>query len=142
MTSNAVPRWWLPTTVVALLWNLLGCMAYLMDVRMTPEQIAALSPAQQELLNSRPAWAVAASAIAVWGGALGSLGLILRKRWALPVLIASLLGVLGQDFAMFVLADVTAVYGIVPLVLQCIVLLIAIGLILLARRGIARGWIA
>ena len=142
MTTNAVPRWWLPTTIVALLWNLLGCMAYLMDVRMTPEQIAALSPAQQELLNSRPAWAIAASAIAVWGGALGSLGLILRKRWALPVLIASLLGVLGQDFAMFVLADVTAVYGIVPLVLQCIVLLIAIGLILLARRGIARGWIA
>ena len=43
---------------------------------------------------------------------------------------------------MFVLADVTAVYGIVPLVLQCVVLLIAIGLILLARRGIARGWIA
>lgn len=142
MTTNAVPRWWLPITIVALLWNLVGCMAYLMDVRMTPEQIAALTPAQQELLNGRPAWAVAASAIAVWGGALGSLGLILRKRWALPVLIASLLGVLGQDFAMFVLADVTAVYGIVPLVLQCIVLLIAIGLILLARRGIARGWIA
>ena len=142
MTTNAVPRWWLPTTILALLWNLVGCMAYLMDVRMTPEQIAALTPAQQELLNGRPAWAVAASAIAVWGGALGSLGLILRKRWALPVLIASLLGVLGQDFAMFVLADVTAVYGIVPLVLQCVVLLIAIGLILLARRGIARGWIA
>ena len=142
MTTNAVPRWWLPITILALLWNLVGCMAYLMDVRMTPEQIAALTPAQQELLNGRPAWAVAASAIAVWGGALGSLGLILRKRWALPVLIASLLGVLGQDFAMFVLADVTAVYGIVPLVLQCIVLLIAIGLILLARRGIARGWIA
>ena len=142
MTTNAVPRWWLPITIVALLWNLVGCMAYLMYVRMTPEQIAALTPAQQELLNGRPAWAVAASAIAVWGGALGSLGLILRKRWALPVLIASLLGVLGQDFAMFVLADVTAVYGIVPLVLQCIVLLIAIGLILLARRGIARGWIA
>ena len=142
MTTNAVPRWWLPITILALLWNLVGCMAYLMDVRMTPEQIAALTPAQQELLNGRPAWAVAASAIAVWGGALGSLGLILRKRWALPVLIASLLGVLGQDFAMFVLADVTAVYGIVPLVLQCVVLLIAIGLILLARRGIARGWIA
>ena len=142
MTTNAVPRWWLPITILALLWNLFGCVAYLMDVRMTPEQIAALTPAQQELLNGRPAWAVAASAIAVWGGALGSLGLILRKRWALPVLIASLLGVLGQDFAMFVLADVTAVYGIVPLVLQCIVLLIAIGLILLARRGIARGWIA
>ena len=142
MTTNAVPRWWLPITILALLWNLVGCMAYLMDVRMTPEQIAALTPAQQELLNGRPAWAVAASAIAVWGGALGSLGLILRKRWALPVLIASLLGVLGQAFAMFVLADVTAVYGIVPLVLQCIVLLIAIGLILLARRGIARGWIA
>jgi len=142
MTTNAVPKWWLPTTIVALLWNLVGCMAYLMDVRMTPEQIAALTPAQQELLNGRPAWAVAASAIAVWGGALGSLGLILRKRWALPVLIASLLGILGQDFGMFVLADVTAVYGIVPLVLQCVVLLIAIGLILLARRGIARGWIA
>ena len=98
------PKWFLPVSILALVWNLMGCAAYLSDAMLTAEDIAAMDATQQALYNSRPAWAVAATAVAVWGGAAGSLALILRKRWAQPLLIASLLGVIVQDIGLFVLS--------------------------------------
>jgi hypothetical protein len=139
---NATPKWFLPVAMLALLWNLLGCAAYLSDVMRTPEDVARMTPAQQALYAARPAWGVAATAIAVWGGAAGCIGLILRKRWATPLLIASLAGVVVQDVGLFVLSDAAAQAGSVAVVLQGLVLLIAIGLVLLARTASARGWIA
>lgn len=141
MNNSTAPKWLTATAILALIWNALGCVAYLADVRTTPEEIAALPLAQQQLLASRPAWAVAGSAIAVWAGLLGSLGLLLRRRWAFPVFVASLIGVMVQDYALFVVARVTDVLGIVPLVLQALVLLIAVLLVMLARRGVAQGWL-
>jgi hypothetical protein len=84
---------------------------------------------------------VAATAIAVWGGALGCVGLILRKRWALPLLMASLAGVIVQDLALFVMTDAVSVAGPTAAVLQAVVLLVAIGLVVLARRATSRGWL-
>ena len=75
------PKWYLPVAIAALLWNLLGCAAYLADVMLTAEDIATMSAAQQALYASRTWWAVSATAIAVWGGAAGCLGLVWRKRW-------------------------------------------------------------
>ena len=139
---NPAPEWYLPVAILALLWNLLGCAAYLGDVMLTPDDIAKMSPDQQALYAARPAWAVAATAIAVWGGAAGCLGLVLRKRWALPLLLLSLAGVIVQDVALFVVSSAAAQAGTVAYVLQGLVLAIAIGLVLLARKAIARGWIA
>lgn len=136
------PKWYLPVTVVALLWNLLGCAAYLSDVMLTPEDVAAMTPAQQALYASRSAWAVSATAIAVWGGAAGCIGLIWRRRWANPLLLASLAGVIVQDIGLFVLTDAGAKSGPAAFVLQGLVLAIAIGLVVLGRRAAARGWLA
>jgi hypothetical protein len=138
---NTAPKWFLPVAGVALLWNLVGCAAYLSDVMLTPDDMAKMDAAQQALYASRPAWAVAATAIAVWGGAAGCVGLLLRRRWALPLLLASLAGVIVQNLGLFVLSDAASLMPAVAYMLQGLVLLIAIGLVLLARRAIARGWI-
>lgn len=137
-----IPKWYLPLTIVALLWNLLGCAAYLSDVTLTPDDIARMSSDQQALYAARPMWAVAATATAVWGGAAGSIFLIWRKRWAMPLLMASLAGVIAQDVGLFILSPAAVQAGPVVMALQGMVLLIAIGLIVLARKAIARGWIA
>jgi hypothetical protein len=134
------PKWYLPVTILALVWNLIGCAAYLGDVMLTPEDIAAMDQTQQALYNSRPAWAVAATALAVWAGAAGCIGLILRKSWSLPLLLVSLAGVAVQDIGLFVLSGVDA--GPAVMGMQGVVLLIAIGLVVLARKAIARRWIA
>jgi hypothetical protein len=138
---NALPKWYYPVTVAALLWNLLGCAAYLSDVMLTAADVAKMSADQQALYASRPAWAVAATAVAVWAGALGCLGLILRKRWAFGLLVASLVALLVQDFGLFVLADTVRIAGPGVLVMQGLVLVVAIALVWLARRAIAREWI-
>ena len=135
------PKWFRPVAIAALVWNLLGCAAFLSDVMLTPEDVAKMSAAQQAMYAARPAWSVAATAIAVWGGAAGCLGLILRKRWAMPVLIASLAGVIVQDVSLFGLSKIPAETAAVAVVLQGLVLVIAIGLVLLARKAAARGWI-
>ena len=136
---SARPKWYLPVSIVALLWNLMGCAAYLSDVMLSPADIAAMDATQQALYNSRPAWAVAATAVAVWGGAAGCLGLILRKRWSAVLLELSLAGVIVQDIGLFILSGVDP--GSFVLAMQGLVLLIAIGLVVLSRRAIARGWI-
>ena len=135
---SARPKWYLPVSILALLWNLMGCAAYLSDVMLTADDIAAMDATQQALYNSRPAWAVAATAVAVWGGAAGCLGLILRKRWSAVMLELSLAGVIVQDIGLFILSGVNP--GTFVMVMQGLVLLIAIGLVVLSRRAIARGW--
>jgi len=133
------PKWFLPVSVLALLWNLVGCAAYLHDAMLTPEAIAAMSPAEQAMYAARPSWFVAAYAVAVWFGALGSLGLVLRKRWARGVLLGSLLGVIVQDLG---LARMGVEVEAGALGLQAAVLAIAIVLVLLARTAAAKEWLA
>ena len=105
------PTWFKVVAVLALLWNLLGCLAFFSDLRLSPEDLAKLPEAQQALYAARAGWAVAATAIAVFGGVLGSIGLLVRKKWAFPVFALSLLGILIQDFGLFVLADGMEVAG-------------------------------
>lgn len=107
----------------------------------TPEAFAQMPPAQQALYASRPSWAVAATAIAVWFGAAGSLGLVLRKRWAKELLLASLLGVIVQDLALFKMSGAIREMGPAAIALQGFVLVVASLLVALSRTAIACGWI-
>lgn len=135
------PLWFKVVSILALLWNLMGVFAFVADASMGPDEIAKLSAAQQAMYAARPAWAPVATGIATIGGVVGCLGLLFRKRWALYALVASLLGVIAQDAAILGLPGGIAAIGMVPVVLQGIVLLIAVGLVLLARKAIAKSWI-
>ena len=137
---SARPKWYLPVSILALLWNLMGCAAYLSDVMLTADDIAAMDATQQALYNSRPAWAVAATAVAVWGGAAGCVGLIMRKRWSAVLLELSLAGVIVQDIGLFILSGVNP--GGFVMAMQGFVLLIAILLVVLSRKAISRQWIS
>jgi hypothetical protein len=139
---NKVPKWFTAIAIVALLWNLLGCLALFADLQLSPQDVAKLSPAQQALYNARPSWAVAATALAVFGGAIGCVGLLLRKKWAFILFCLSLVGILAQDFGLFILANGATLAGSVAVIAQLLVLAIAIGLVFLSRLAIARGWLA
>lgn len=138
---NTSPTWFKILAVVALLWNLLGCFAFAMDLRLAPEDVARLPESQQALYAARPGWAVAATAVAVIGGALGCIGLLLGRKWAFILLLLSLFGILVQDYGLFVLVDGATLAGPVAVVMQSIVLIVGIGLVVLSRKGMARGWL-
>ena len=139
---NRAPKWFLICACIALLWNLLGCVAFFADLRLSPQDLAKLSSAEQTLYNARAGWAIAATALAVFGGAAGCVGLLLRKKWALILLSLSLAGLLVQDFGLFVLVNGAALAGTVAVVLQSLVLAIAVGLVWLSRFATSRGWLA
>ena len=134
------PKWFTPVAILALLWNLLGASAYLMDVTISPEAVAKLGDAEQAMYASRPVWFVAAYASAVWFGVAGSLGLLLRKRWAQPLFVLSLLGLIAQDVALFSRPEVRADTTVV--LLQALVFVIALSLLMLARKAERETWIA
>jgi hypothetical protein len=136
------PKWFTAAAVVALLWNLLGCAAFYADLRLTPEDVAKLGAAQQAMHASRPAWSVAATGIAVIAGALGCVGLILRKRWSFALLVLSLVGVVVQDISMFAMSRAGAAPDTTALVLQGVVFVVAVALVLLARKATKIAWLS
>lgn len=79
-----------------LLWNLAGCMNFIMQTN--PETVEQMPDVYQLVINGRPAWATAAFMVAVFGGAVGCILLLLRRSEAVLILLVSLLGVLGTAF--------------------------------------------
>jgi len=125
----------------ALVWNLIGLVFYYSHVTMTPEALAGFTDAQQEFFNATPMWATSAYAIAVNAGALGSLVLLLRKSWAVPLFALSLLGILAQNVHAFLLANGLKVWGSGGIVLPAIVIVIGVALLMYSRTTKDKGWL-
>ena len=137
---NAAPKWFMPVAVLALLWNLLGCFMIWMDATLTPDAVAALPADQQAIHAARETWMVIGSIVAVAAGALGSLGLVLKRRWATPLLILSVLGLVVQDLG-FALISRTLPIPMAGWIMQGLVLVIAILLVVMARKAARHGWL-
>ena len=93
--------------VLAAMWNGFGCFDYVMTQTRRDEWFVqmGMTEAQLTYFNAMPAWTHAAWAIGVWGGLLGALLLLLRKKLAAPVFVVSFLGWLAGAVYAFVLSD-------------------------------------
>ena len=135
------PKWFWIVSVLALLWNIMGVMAYLKNAFMSVEDLEKLTQAERLLYESQPAWATAAFAIAVWGGTLGCIALLLRKKWARPVFLISLIGIVVQLVYAFFLSNSFEVYGPGAVAMPIIVALIGILLVFFSGKAQNKGWI-
>ena len=135
------PTWFTVVAGVLFVWNLMGVAAYIMQVTMTPEAMAALPEAQRQLYESTPAWATAAFAIAVNGGALGCLLLLLRRKLAGIFLKFSLAAVLVQMFHSFFMSKSFEVFGPGEMVMPVMVIIISVYLVMLAEKARTNRWI-
>lgn len=137
------PAWFWVVSILALLWNLLGAMAYLSQAFLTDEMKTAIPEDQLELMESTPAWVTAAFAIAVWGGVLGCIALLLKKKWARPVLLISLIAILVQMSYSFFATNAAEVYGTLQgVVMPVMLILIGIALVYFARMAHSKGWLS
>jgi hypothetical protein len=133
--------WFTVVAVLAIIWNAMGVTAYIMSVTMSAEDFLKLSQAEQDLHNATPAWAKGAFAIAVFGGLLGSLLLVLKKSLALPVLVLSFIAILVQMYNAFFIQDSFAVFGPGSTIMPIMVVVIAALLIWLAKFAQSKKWI-
>lgn len=139
--SATAPKWFLIVSIVFLLWNVLGLMAFFMQVLMSEDALKALPEDQQTLYENLPIWVNIAFACAVIGGTLGCIGLLLKKKWALPLFVISILGVLVQNSYSFLMSDVVKVMGPAAVVMPLVVIAIGIGLVFLSKSAISKGWL-
>jgi len=139
-TNKKSPKWFMVVSAVLLVWNLLGVMAYIAQVTMSPESLAILPDEQRQIIENTPVWATAAFAVAVNFGALGCLLLLLKRNLAGLFLQLSLAGVVVQMFHSFFMTKAIEVYGPGGLVMPVMVLVIAIYLVTLAAKAKAHRW--
>lgn len=141
--ARATKLFWL-IGVLALLWNSFGCLDYTMTQTRNAAWLGQYTPEQMAFIDSYPAWATAGWAFGVWGGAVGSLLLLLRKRLAAPVYLVSLVGAVTSHTYYLFLSDGAATLGggAGAYVLPLVIIAIALGLWLYARAMAEKGVLA
>ena len=108
------------------IWNALGCFNFI--IQMDPGAVADLPGAYQVLIASRPGWVTAALSIAVFGGLLGCVLMLLRRATARLALFLSLIGVaLTMGHALWV--GTSAPGGVSVVISTAMSLAVAAGLV-------------
>jgi hypothetical protein len=141
--ANKPPTWYWVVSSVALLWMLFGVMAWCMDLMLDPAALAQMPEAQQQLYASRPQWLFVVYAIAIFSGLAGTIGLLVRKRWATPLFLLSLVAIVVQFGYTFTAMHAIELLGAAQAVPFPVVIFV-IGAALWWFSGYARkrGWIA
>ncbi|MCZ6588967.1 MAG: hypothetical protein O7B24_13580 [Alphaproteobacteria bacterium] len=125
---------------VALIWNAMGVMNFFMQ--MNADTLASFPESQRAIIEGRPTWATAGFAMAVFGGALGCLLLLLRKSAAFYLFVASLLGVIVTSAYTLGMAGSTTDFSPFEIVMIILMpLVVAAFLIWYSKRAGNKGWI-
>lgn len=141
MSPNAqtIPRSYWIVSGLALAWNLVGLAAYVAQVTMSPEALSELPESQRVMYESTPAWATSAFAVATTAGVLGSVLLLLRMTWAVPLFLVSLAAVFVQMYHAYVLADAFALSGTAGVVQTALIIGVGVALIWFSRDAKEKG---
>ena len=118
----SLPKWFWVISILAMLWNLMGVVAYLGDA----------SSGMQA-----PSWAIAAYAIAVFSGLLASIFLLLKKNIATAFFALSLIGVLAQQYYFYAVSD--SIKNVPAL--SALIVIVAIFLLWFSRSCASKGWL-
>jgi predicted neutral ceramidase superfamily lipid hydrolase len=141
-TNKPGTGFWI-VAVIALLWNLIGILFWATEYfLMTDEMKATLPPEQLEMMNNAPAWGMWVYAVAVFGGTLASVLLLMRKKLSVPLFLISLLAILVQMGYWIFGMDSVAILGPESLIMPLIVIAIAIFLYFYSKGASKNGWLS
>ncbi|MEO6446825.1 MAG: hypothetical protein ABIZ91_17030 [Gemmatimonadaceae bacterium] len=126
--------------ILALLWSAFGAMDYVLtQIRFEP-YMKEFTPEQLAFFYGFPAWVVGAWAVAVWGGVVGSVLLLMRKRLAVVILLVSWVAMIITSIHNFILSNgVEAMGGAFPLIFSAVIFCVSLGLFIYARAMAVRG---
>ncbi|RYC50287.1 hypothetical protein [Flagellimonas olearia] len=140
-TTVKPPIWFWVVSGIALLWNLSGVFNYLNQAFNQQAILESINQAQREVFEGIPAWATAAFALAVFSGTIGSIGLLLRKKWAKPLFIISLVTAVAQFIHWLFVSNAVEAFGPSTYTMPIIVVIIGTYLIFFSKIGIQKGWL-
>ena len=136
---SGTPLWFWGMAAFGLLWNLYGVYQFTGSLRATTQSLltAGMTPAQAGVYLALPAWIGGVFALGVFGGLVGSLALLARRRWAARLFTASLVG-----YVLLLAGDAYhGVFASMPsqLAILAFVVVVAVALLLTARLASRRG---
>ena len=136
-----VPVWYWILGVVFLLWNIMGVSSFIMQATISKEALAAMPQAEQDLYTSYPSWTMALFAIAVFAGLLGAIGLLMRKKWARPAFLVSLLAIIPQMTYSIFFTNTAQVYGNQSYIMPVLVIVFGLVLVWYSTYSINKNWL-
>ena len=139
--TDRVPGWYWVVAGLALLWELMGCYSYIAQVSMTADEFARMPEAERALMAGAPVWTTAAFGVATWGGLAGAVGLLLRRRWARPLLILSLAAIVVQFTWWLLIARAGDVIGSSVYTMPAAIFIVGALLVWFSNMAAKRGWL-
>ncbi len=128
--------------IIATLWNAMGALDYIMTKTKNEDYMAKFTPEQLEFFYGLPVWVVSTWAIAVWGGLLGAILLLLKRKLAVWVLLASLIAMVLTTIHNYFISNGLEVVGdATSLVFTTAIFVISVFLFLYARAMEVRGFL-
>jgi hypothetical protein len=144
-TPRASAPWWhWVVSVVALLWNGYGGYDYWMSKTQGDAYYRSqgATDAQIAFMHGYPMWMQVVYAIGIWGGVLGAVLLLIRSRYAVHSLAASLAAFVVSLIYTYFLSDGGKIQGQTGVIMQCVILasciLFAWYAWAMAKRGVLR----
>lgn len=130
--------WYMPAAIASLLFMGLGCVNYLMHVLSDP---AGMTVEQRTVYEALPSWVTAAEAVAVWVGFAGTVMLVMKKKWAEPLLGIALLAVLVWLAGLLLVTGVRENMSANDLLVAIVVSVLTWTIFWFARHSRQRGWL-
>jgi len=137
--TAATPKHLWIIAIVTLLWNAMGAFDYLMTQTENEQYMAKFTPEQLEYFYGFPMWFEVFWALAVWGSVLGSVMLLLRNRFAVPVFAVSFVSMVITSVYSYGFSNGFELVGAGGLAFSLVIFVVALGLWLYSRAMAARG---
>lgn len=111
MNDGKLPTWFWVIAGIAVVWNFMGIAAYYSDVTLSPEALAELPQAQQDMRAATPGWLTGVYAIAVFAGFAAAISLVVKRIIAVPLFAVSLVAIVIQMSYVFFVMNAPEVLG-------------------------------
>jgi hypothetical protein len=135
------PTWFYVAAAILILWECIGCFAYISQVSMSAADMAQLPVAEQEVWKNMPKWVTSAYALAVWVGLAAGIMLLLRFKIARPLYIVSLIAVVVQFGWTFAATPILTTVGPTAAIFPLFIIAIGVMAVWFSGKAAGNGWL-
>jgi magnesium-transporting ATPase (P-type) len=136
--SQPLAGWYWVGATASLLFMLIGCAVYGMHAYTDP---ATLPLDQRAMFEAEPEWVTTMLGVASVLGTAGAILLLLRRRPAVPLLLASLIVTLIWFAGLFATPQLRDLFSTTEIAVLLVVLAVSWTIFWFARHSRERGWL-
>jgi hypothetical protein len=140
-SATKTPIWFYIIAVIAVLWNAMGVVDYIMTQYRVEAYMAGFTEAQLAYFYGFPAWYVAVWATAVFAALVASLLLVVRMKLATPLFALSTILFVINAVYIFGFTAAREIMGASNVIFSAVIFATLLGLWWFSRLSERRGWL-